>query len=231
MCKSSRPVVIFDMDGTILDSMDAAYQTVHSLLVDLGIPWSNMPNFRWFMENFSLPLASFFARFGVNCSPNELENRFREMYKFSMGLILLNHDAIDTLDWFRSNGVWIALVSSANPVVLVRNLHRFGLCHYFPFISAGHSDKAPSIRRCLRHFNCLPSNACYVGDTPQDMRDAATAGVIPIGFSADFSFMVEPLKRAGAWVCIDSLKELPPFVNLVVGVEDGTVGPSLAMAI
>jgi phosphoglycolate phosphatase-like HAD superfamily hydrolase len=88
------------------------------------------------------------------------------------------------LDLMVERGVQLAIVTGKGADAAAISVPRFGLDRYFTIIESGSSRgpaKPAAIRGILERWQ-LPAHAvAYVGDAPQDVRDARETGLVAIG--------------------------------------------------
>ena len=76
-----------------------------------------------------------------------------------------------------------------------------------------HAKPAPDLLLlAARELDIAPSNGCYVGDSVWDMRAAVAAGMPEIGVVSGSATAAE-LTEAGALFTVDDLTQLVPFVS------------------
>ena len=126
------------------------------------------------------------------------------------------------------NDVVVGLVTGNLEPIGRMKLAASGLIGPFTFGGFGsdHNDRGELIRlaverACLAHPGLDPT-ACavtHVGDTPFDMKAAATAGAQGIGVTTG-SFSAEKLSEVpgGPWTILDSLADTAGFLH-IIGLE------------
>ncbi|MET0974189.1 MAG: HAD hydrolase-like protein [Leifsonia sp.] len=176
--------VLFDLDGTIVDSAPGITAALERTLVTLGLP---VPDADGLLSYVGPPLLeSFMARAGMT----EPEARHAlEVYRADY-----NGDAVNTavfpgvsglLERLHKAGVPLALATSKPESVARRVLEHFDLARFFTVITGAtedesRSDKADVIAEALRRLNELDidtSRSVMVGDRSYDALGAAVHGV------------------------------------------------------
>lgn len=205
--------VIFDMDGTILNTLDdLADATNHSLRV-CGYPERSIDEVRQFVGNGIRKLIE--RAVPINTSVSDIDrvfNTFIEYYK--------DHSAIKTCVYQGISELLHDLRKSGCKTGVVSNKADFAvqdLCKkYFKDMfdvsvgeRAGVQRKpAPdSLNEALRLLNCEKADAIYVGDSDVDIETAKNAGIPCIGVAWGFRGY-DFLKQHGASYIVSTVDEL-----------------------
>ncbi|MBI2100741.1 MAG: HAD hydrolase-like protein [Candidatus Vogelbacteria bacterium] len=212
MAKNNGAAVLFDLDGVVIDSIWSIWMATRDLLEEAGVPFARLPDFRSFLSSFSMPGHHYYRNYGVMASFEELARRFLQIIPLYEAIVEPYSGMPQTIETLRSRGVRTAIVSAGNPERVEQKLARFGLRGLFDAVYADPAGKTASIKDCCAQFNCAPQRTFFVGDLQSDMRDGRAAGVISLGFVADYPFMVPVLTRAGAAVCFREPAELLKLV-------------------
>ena len=198
-------VVAFDLDGVLMDTLYGVHQATIELMEEAGV--LNPPDFKTFCEEFDMPHEPFHASYGLECTP-VLERRFLELLEGYKNLAEPYPGMVQVVKQLQVTGIGLAVISAANHRRVHELLDRFNLRQFFGPVYTDDPCKVRNLITCCRDLGCPPSEFCYIGDRPSDMRDATQAGVIPIGFAADYDFMRPLLKKAGARVVVDDPDEI-----------------------
>jgi len=180
-------VVLFDIDGTLVDSVGAYLEVarvaaeafglevteehVHHALATGSNFWKGVvPPGRRDEDAIMKELSMHAAR--------EWPRVLKEFGKMFAGLA-------ETLDALKALGIKLGIVSGARPEVLDL-LRTAGLLDYFEAIVLGDdvSKGKPDpegLFKCLRQLNISPAEAVYVGDSPVDIQASRAAGVRVVG--------------------------------------------------
>lgn len=207
--------VIFDMDGTLLDTIDDIADTANQILREEGLPEHSVADYNRFVGNGARKLMERVLPEETRSDQyvSHLLERFHVVYK------TLQFNKTDLYDGI---GDLLAKLKTLRiPMAILSNKpHNFVMeiaSHYFDeglFLSvAGQKDHiipkpAPDGAIIAARELAVPTAQClFVGDTDVDMKTAVNAGMTAVGVSWGFR-PVEELKAHGAHHIIDSPLQL-----------------------
>lgn len=213
--------VIFDLDGTLLNTLDDLADSVNCTMQKFGFPTRTIDEVRNFVGNGVGMLIKRSMPEGDEEKFQECLSAFREDYSKNMRNKTAPYDGIiDLIKSLREKGMKIAVVSNKFDGA-VKELCDF----YFKDLidkPVGESEKvrkkpAPdSVLNVLECFNIEKHEAVYVGDSDVDMDTAKNAGVKSIGVTWGFR-SAELLKEHGADYTVNKPCEI---LNLITEGED-----------
>lgn len=127
--------IIFDLDGTLLDSMPAWEHVGYDFLCSQGvIPQIDVDEA---VKTFSFQECSdyFIREFGLSCTPEEVrsgvtsivQRRYRDE-------VPLKPHAREFLEQVHSDGIRLCIATATNRVLAECALERLGVWHYFDFL-------------------------------------------------------------------------------------------------
>jgi len=190
--------ILFDWDGTIVDSMPAILQTEAAISRHFGLPFDESIFRRAFSPNWRLMYRSL----GIP------EDRIREANQIWAATFhsdqMKPFPGIEAaLGRLAAAGYTLGLVTSADRAEIEPQLSRLGLdellrvCVYADDTAAGKPDPGPLELALELACVAQPKDAFYVGDALDDMRMAAAARVRGIGIVSMVGTM-DDLLAAGA---------------------------------
>jgi len=201
--------IVFDWDGTLIDSLPAIYEANVEVIRGYGVPFDDAR----FRAAYVPDWRVMYQRLGV--PDGELEaagRRWLELYKVTEPASLLP-GAAEALRRLADAGYVMGLVTAGHRFVVERQLERFGIGSLLPIRVYGDDDIAskPHPDPLLRALTELDraeriATARYVGDVPDDMRMARTLGTLGVGIESLLGTRVE-LLEAGASVVYPSVAQ------------------------
>jgi len=178
--------VLFDWDGTLVDSAEVSFRSYVRLFESYGIAFDR-PRFAatyspdWYRTYEAVGLARDFWR--------EADARWIELY--SCEEVRLLPGAQSALVRLRGAGLATGLVTSGSRTRIEREIASLDLGACFDRIvccedvRARKPDPEP-LRLALEGLNVASSRAAYMGDSPEDVAMARAAGVFVVGLEGGF---------------------------------------------
>jgi phosphoglycolate phosphatase len=180
--------VIFDMDGTLADSVGFFYEIACEVLEIAGLPPAPREQVYELMRaGDTSPLEKLFPADYANAA--ETLRRIIDHHMASW-LHRYHHEteaipgSLDLLHQLHRKGVFLGIATSSGRELPF--LDRWGVRHLFSGI-VGREDveiRKPHpqpIQKCLQHLQLEPQEALYVGDSPIDIRAGKAAGTYTAG--------------------------------------------------
>ena len=213
-------VVIFDLDGTLLDGREGIFWQYEQLTKEFdgaaasrneiaGQVYGTIDDIvRRLVKNTEVPFS-------------ELQKRHEELMIESLERCQLYEGVIELLPILRQVGVRIGAVTSSNEHT-VKLLDTLGIRHHFDVIITGHHVKQPKrhaegILTVLEHLAIKPEDAAMVGDTISDIEAGKRANVAKtIAVTHGFS-TADQLKSANPDHIIDDIPSLLDVLDARVG--------------
>jgi phosphoglycolate phosphatase len=208
--------VLFDLDGTLLDTLDDLADAMNRVLASHGFPEHPAASYRRFVGDGVENLVRRAVPPAMNADQAavaRLAEEMRREYGASWDKKTAPYPGISRLlSHLAAMAVPLAVLSNKPHAFVSRILER-----YFPEIrfSASFGDR-PGVPRkpdpamaleISRLLGVPPSLFLYLGDTDTDMRTATAAGMRPIGALWGFRDE-EELRRAGAQRVIAAPEDL-----------------------
>ena len=182
--------VIFDLDGTLIDSAPDIQAATNRALADFGCAPLDLPTVISFIGN-GLPKLAERARVRAGLSDGvqiDLTQRLMTYYDENpLELTKLYPDCLDALAYLRDAGVKIGLCTNKPYAPAVHILDHLRIAPYFDAVIGGDSlavkkpDPAP-LRETISRLQA--DDVLYVGDSPVDYQTAQNAGI-------DFAFFTQ----------------------------------------
>jgi phosphoglycolate phosphatase len=202
--------ILFDLDGTLLDTLEDIAQAANDVLSGLELPTHPAGAYRRFIGD---GVATLFQR---ALPPDRLTQgmvdrcvaRFREAYGRTWNIHTRPFDGIPALlDDLVARGVELAVLSNKPDDFTRLFVDRYLACWPFRAVLGQREgvprkpDPAGAIEIALR-LGLPAERFLYVGDTAVDMETALRAGMCPVGVAWGFR-PIEELRSAGAAAIIE----------------------------
>jgi HAD superfamily hydrolase (TIGR01549 family) len=213
--KSTVQGVLFDWDGTLLNSYEADTAAYLAMFQKMGIPWGiedlarhYSPNWYHVYRAAKLPRARW----------DDADRAWRAQYaKHKPRLLAGARRVLSRLQ----NSHELGLVTSGDRDRVVRQLREFRLTRVFAarVCSGDTARKKPHpepLRLALKQMELEPAACVYVGDSPQDLEMARRAGVRAIAVLGPFP-TEKQLRAAKPELLLESIEELPGALERFFG--------------
>lgn len=190
--------ILFDLDGTLLDTHDlilASFRHATSTVLNTRIPNEQL------VARVGVPLASQMADFTANpVTQQELLAAYRaHNARFHDAMVKEFPEVAPTVAELGRRGLKLAVVTSKRRDVALRGLRLFGLDTAFAFVIGSDDctrhkpDPEPVLQACGR-LGLDPIACAYVGDSPFDLQATRAAGVTSV--AATWGMFPEQILRA-----------------------------------
>jgi HAD superfamily hydrolase (TIGR01509 family) len=203
--------VLFDWDGTLLDSFDADSSAYLAMFRELGIPWG----LKELALHYSPNWYNVYRAAKIPRSKWEAANRaWHKQYVHHKPRLVAGARRI--MAW-TGRRYQMGLVTSGDRTRVLRQLRYFGLTGRFAsrVCADDTTQKKPypaPLRLALKQM-CLDPKACvYVGDSPHDIEMSRRAGVRAIAIIGRFPTEAG-LRAANPEFLLDSLAQLPAVLK------------------
>jgi phosphoglycolate phosphatase len=209
-------LIVFDWDGTLIDSADTIVECIQQASVDFGLP---VPDRGRASHVIGLGLRDA-LRAAVPTLPPERYVEFAEAYRRHF---LAREDAMrlfpgarEMLLELRDRGHKLAVATGKSRRGLDRALQAAGLGGCFAATRcADETHPKPHPAMLLELIECLavrPSEALMVGDTSHDLDMAKSAGVRAVAVTYG-AHAPEALRACGPHHCVDSVEALREWLQ------------------
>lgn len=208
------PVVIFDLDGTLLDTLHDLHASVNYALEQHGLPLRSIQEIRSYLGNGVGSLIAQSVPAGTSSEEREaVLSTFRPYYfAHSMDHTKPYDGVIEAIRGLKVKGKRLGVVSN-KPNEAVQDLHQRFFAPAGMDIAIGETAGVPrkpdpaSVFVALARLGAEPGEAVYVGDSEVDLETARRAGLPCIAVA--WGFRDEPeLQAAGAGTIIHKPEEL-----------------------
>lgn len=213
---SSLPAsaVLFDLDGTLVDSIELIVSSCHHAFCDRPGPSDDE-----ILSTIGRPLVEMFEAYAASeADMRALIDRYREYQ-------LVHHDrltnaypgiaeAVRELD---ESGYLLGIVTSKIKRLANRALDHVGLATHMRVVvgyddTERHKPDPAPVVHALERLGATASGAVFVGDSPYDIEAGRRAGVIPLGVTWG-PYARGVLVEAGAVAVVDHPTDLAGTVR------------------
>ena len=181
--------ILFDLDGTLLDTLDDIGQAMNLVLVRHGLKEHPLPAYRNFVGDGAEMLV---RRTLQHENPSEAMVRqfvtdFKAAYAETWNLCTKPYPGInELLDLLAEKQIPAAVLSNKPHEFTVRCVETFLPGRHFCAVlgeQPGRPCKPDSAGalEAARLLHAEPQQICYLGDTNTDMQTAIAAGMLPVG--------------------------------------------------
>lgn len=209
--------VVFDLDGTLVDSAPDIRLAINAAFAPLGVPPFDVDTVKTFIGgggNVAIGRAA--AKAGITLSEADTKaalDRFYPVYAEASGAGRgLFPGAIELLDHLTARGLPLGLCTNkAQPITDIA-LRALGIARYFKAIVGARDDlpKKPDptmLRTVMSLIGAGPQDVLLVGDSGADIGAAKAAGCRSVAIRHGYSRL--PIEQLGADAIISTLAELP----------------------
>ena len=213
--------VIFDLDGTLVDTPAGIVDALGGAVVDLGWPRPSTEELR---ATIGRPMNEVLPELLGNDDPDLLVAgiaAYRRLYEKNVlvrGEDLVFDGVVAGLTELRARGVAVAIATSKIQLTAAQTLDVAGLARFFDvvvchdMVSRGKPYPDLALAAAGR-LGVDPADCAMVGDTRYDIQVGVSAGMVPIGVSYGVGLTVD-LLAAGAALVADT------FAAVVASVAD-----------
>ena len=210
--------IVFDVDGTLTNSIEAYYEVFREVAARFGIEISK--------EDVLEPMATG-SLIWDRIMPEDFPDRDEKIKKFMKVIPQVFQEVFQhvhpfaglesVLKGLEERGVRLGALTSSRAVA-VRPLYHHALSQYFIAIMTREDGfplkPAPDgILECLRRMNVHATHAIVIGDTPLDIRAGKAAGTLTIGVLSGIGNQVQLEAEAPTAIIKDISQLLSLLLN------------------
>ena len=213
--KLKYPAIIFDLDGTLLDTIEDLADSMNQVLTDLGFPTHTVGDYKFFVGEGVEPLIRR-ALPEDQLRPELLDQclgALREEYSRRWENKTRPYAGIpDLLDHLNGMGLRMAILSNKldhfTRIMVAKLLPRWKFDPVFGARPAVPKKPDPAgALEIAQALHLAPNHFVYLGDTGIDMKTASAAGMVPVGVLWGFR-PADELKDQGAKWLIEKPTDL-----------------------
>ncbi len=194
---------IFDLDGTLLDTLDDLYDSVNKTLKVMGFPGRSREEIRSFVGEGYILLLERALPLGVGKSVLDRSvELFKDYYSSNLRNKTRPYEGIpELLEKLKDAGVKIGVVSNKGDDAVKESCRQFFGSDVDYALGANPHNRlkpeADNVFMIMRILKADPTHTIYVGDSDIDVKTARNADLTFIGVDWGFRSL-EVLKKEGA---------------------------------
>ena len=217
--------VIFDLDGTLIDSVDIYFRIVENALERLDLPPVSRRKILAAAESEDFKWELVLPPEVLNRKENIIDDAWGVINEIAPQMFAADLDIIQGADgilkMMSASGLKMGLVTSTQKHYLETKmlpLKNAGVDKLIEvIITSDDVDKrkpAPDpLIMCAQQLALKPSNCVYVGDTTTDMQSGKAAGMHTVGVLTGFDDY-DSLNKERPHAVIDSIRNLPEILPI-----------------
>lgn len=208
--------LIFDLDGTLIDSAPDLRHALNKTLVEQGRREVTLDEVKTLVGDGMLTtLQRAFEKTGAALSGDQSYGLFQKFITYyrqqTPDPAQIYPHVLDIMGQYKKEGVKLALCTNKQEAATLQLLDQLKLTRYFSFIAGGdtflvHKPNPGHVTGVVTELGLQPSDCVMVGDSINDVRAAKGAGlpclVVTQGYGVDFDSL-------GADGLIADFQELP----------------------
>jgi 2-phosphoglycolate phosphatase len=193
---STKPTILFDLDGTLLDTATEFLHCLNIMLTESNQPLIKLESIRHHVSNGSGAMIK--AAFNINETHLEFSNKkeyFLDLYEKHLGMHAKLFDGVtEFLDFLDSQKIDWAIVTNKPSRFAIPALKKLGLYNRAKLVVCADHVKEPKPSATPLLYACeklkvAPSDCWYIGDAHIDVK-ASKAACIPVAI-AEYGYFSE----------------------------------------
>ena len=209
-----KTLIIFDLDGTLIDSIQDIGLSTNQVLEKLGFQPHPLDAYKNFVGDGAMTLLK--NTFGNDVEEETLQQAlvlFKEIYGDKIHKNTKPYDGIyEMLESISNKDCYLAVLSNKPHEFTVEFIEHF--FKQFPFVEIhGQKDEVPrkpnpqGIFNIANNLNIKLQDIIFIGDTPIDIKTAKSAGVTSVAVSWGYRG-IEELKKSNPDIIAKDTKHL-----------------------
>lgn len=194
--------ILFDFDGTLMDTWPGIQSTIKAALMELKIPFEERSVTRSLV---GMPLVKVFKQLMPDNDPvaDAAARKYRELFpRIGMPGAKPFEGVPGLLEDLRRDGRQLFLVTARNELIARRMMEAHGLTRFFTWVRGELEGEVPEgkshmVAEVLNRFDLDPSGCVMIGDRRYDVAAAVANGIKAVGVTYGYG-TVRELQDAGA---------------------------------
>ncbi len=199
-------LVIFDLDGVLLDAKKIHYNALNSALED--VTGTDKYYITWQQHLNKFDGLKTFTKLSLLCKERGLDKGLvdviwhekQKITRSELSAVSENKQLIEVMKWLRSKGFMIACCSNSIRRTVYTSLSKLGILEHFDIVISNqdvdNSKPHPQMYwNAMAKLNCLPSETIIVEDSPVGILAAHRSGASTIRVECPEDITVSLLER------------------------------------
>ena len=204
-------LLIFDLDGTLIDSLPDLVDAANHMRDSFGLPQFNPEEVRRLVGQGARSLVE---RALPGLAPEQVEKGLERFIAYNLAHIAdktrLYPGVVETLQALEGAGYALCVLSNKNVALCREVLSRLGIERFFPSVCGADSlpFRKPSpepVLALLRQYGVAAGECVLIGDSINDIAAGQGAGVVTVGCSYGYGELSE---LSGADYQVDDFQSL-----------------------
>ena len=204
--------VLFDLDGTLVDSSEAIIKAVEKVLESKGLTCNRAKVARM----IGLPLENIFGVLAPNLSEQEIWQLVHEYRKYYMAHHLENttiHPSAQmVLRKLKAKGFKLGIITTKYREPVMDVLSHFGIAELFDVVVTGyevikHKPAPDIVLEAAKRLRVDPKQCVVVGDSPLDVQAGKQAGAFSIALLST-TYTRKQLESTKPTIVIEEFEEI-----------------------
>ncbi|MBF0589009.1 MAG: HAD hydrolase-like protein [Magnetococcales bacterium] len=224
---SGLEAVVFDLDGTLIDSLPDVLVAINRLLSsDGGRAPLTLPKLRTMVGHGAAPMIEMAYRATGSPLPDDATlqaavTRYLEFYKSDPASHTIVYPGVpETLTALKSEGILLGICTNKPFLMTNLVLEALNLAHHFCGLTGGDNVPNPKpdadhINRTMTLMNCVSRCAVMVGDSGVDCAAGRNAGLPVVGVTYGYHLEKSPAALDADRI-IDHFSQLPDALSALV---------------
>ena len=203
---AGKKTIIFDLDGTLIDSLEDIAVCMNKVLEEMNIPTHKVEDYKYFVGGGISVLVENALAEHDDSIKEEVTNRFKVIYDQKIHSKTLPYDGIyELLDELEKLDYNLGILSNKPHEFTIQYAQNLFSKYNFKEIHGQKSDipKKPDPIAAIniaKSFDVPCEEVYFVGDTLVDMQTAKNAGMIAVGVKWGFREVNELLQNGADFI-------------------------------
>lgn len=213
-------VILFDLDGTLIDSVPDIAASANQLLAREGLNALTVDEVRAMIgHGIRMLTKRIYAARGQDLDDEALDYKTSIMsgiYAENLTVLTTVYPGVrETLAHYRAAGAKLAVVTNKPQAATETILNAFGLADSFDLVVGDHGlprkPEPDMLFHAVKRLGATPADAIMVGDSPADIESARAAGIPSVGVRGGYTNV--PLEQLQPGVIIEQMSDLPKAIE------------------